>query len=105
VTVDHKTGKSVPFYPIPDEAATQPHWVEGGEPGNVNQRKTSDRHLLIVDRDNRYLYDLYNVFFDGHQWHAGSGAFFDLRQNGRRPTGWTSADGRWLGHPARTGAL
>ena len=26
------------------------------------------------------------------QWHAGSGAFFDLNTNGRRPDGWTSAD-------------
>ena len=53
-----------------DEAITQPHWIEGGEPGNVDRR--CDRHLLIVDRDNRHLYELYNVFFDGTQWHAGS---------------------------------
>src|SRR5438477_168069 len=23
------------FYPIPSQAATQPYWVEGGDPGNV----------------------------------------------------------------------
>ncbi len=28
--VDHTTGQSFPFYPIPDEAITQPHWIEGG---------------------------------------------------------------------------
>ena len=94
--VNHSTGASFPFYPIPDEAITQAHWVEGGEPGNVDLRSTSDRHLLIVDRDNRYLYELYNVFYDGAQWRAGSGAFFNLALNGRRPEGWTSADAAGL---------
>jgi len=52
--------------------------------------------MLIVDRDRRHLYELYNVFYDGSQWHAGSGAFFDLDANGRRPDGWTSADAAGL---------
>ena len=94
--VDHTTNQSVPFYPIPDEAIAQAHWIESGEPGNVDLRSTSDRHMLIVDRDNRYLFELYNLFFDGTQWHAGSGAFFDLNQSARRPDGWTSADAAGL---------
>ena len=94
--VDHTTGVSVPFYPIPDEAITQAHWIESGEPGNVDLRSSSDRHMLIVDRDNRYLYELYNVFYNGTQWMAGSGAFFDLNANGRRPDGWRSADAAGL---------
>ena len=94
--VNHTTDQSFPFYPIPDEAITQAHWVEGGDPGNVDLRSSSDRHLLIVDRDHRYLYELFNVFYDGSQWHAGSGAFFDLNANGRRPDGWTSADAAGL---------
>jgi hypothetical protein len=94
--VNHSTGASIPFYPIPDEAISQAHWVEGGEPGSVDLRSSGDRHLLIVDRDNRLLYELYNVFYDGSQWHAGSGAMFDLRANNRRPDGWTSADAAGL---------
>jgi hypothetical protein len=94
--VNHATNQSVPFYPIPDEAIAQVHWIEGGQPGNVDLRGSSDRHLLIVDRDRRYLYELYNVFFDGSQWRAGSGAFFDLNSNARRPAGWTSADAAGL---------
>lgn len=94
--VDHTTGVSLPFYPIPDEAATQPHWIEGGPAGTVDLRSSSDRHLLIVDAVNRNLYELYNVYFDGSTWHAGSGAFFDLDTNGRRPEGWTSADAAGL---------
>ncbi len=94
--VNHTTDQSFPFYPIPDEAITQAHWVEGGEPGNVDRRSSSDRHLLIVDRDRRHLYELFNVYHDGAQWHAGSGAFFDLNSNARRPEGWTSADAAGL---------
>jgi len=94
--VDHATGQSIPFYPIPVEAISQPHWIEGGDPGTVDLRSSSDRHLLIVDRDRRYLYELYNVFYDGSRWYAGSGAFFDLNSNARRPDGWTSADAAGL---------
>jgi hypothetical protein len=94
--VNHQTGQSIPFYPIPDEAITQPHWIEGGEPGNVDRRSLADRHLLIVDRDNRHLYELYNVYYNGSQWMAGSGAFFNLDANDRRPEGWTSADAAGL---------
>ena len=94
--VDHMTNRSIPFYPIPDEAVAQAHWIEGGDPGNVDLRASSDRHLLIVDRVHRYLYELYNVFYDGSQWYAGSGAFFDLSSNARRPDGWTSADAAGL---------
>jgi hypothetical protein len=94
--VDHTTNTSFPFYPIPDEAITQAHWVEGGDPGNVDLRSVGDRHLIIVDRDRRHLYELFNVFYDGSQWHAGSGAFFDLNSNARRPDDWTSADAAGL---------
>ena len=94
--VNHSTGQSFPFYPIPDEAITQAHWIEGGEPGSVDRRSSSDRHLLIVDRDRRHLYELFNVYHDGARWHAGSGAFFDLTSNARRPEGWTSADAAGL---------
>jgi hypothetical protein len=94
--VNHSTGASFPFYPIPDEAITQAHWIESGEPGNVDLRSSSDRHMLIVDKDRRGLYELYNVFYDGNQWRAGSGAYFDLQMNGRRPDGWTSADAAGL---------
>jgi hypothetical protein len=82
-------------YPIPDEAITQPHWIEHGEPGNALVPGV-DRHLLIVDRDNNHLYELYNAFWDGAKWTAASGAFFDMKTNNRRPEGWTSADAAGL---------
>ena len=101
--VNHATGQSYPFYPIPDEAMTQPYWIEGGEPGNSDPG--GDRHMLIVDRDRRHLYELYDLRWNGAQWTAGSGAFFDLNANARRPEGWTSADAAGLADSARSGAL
>jgi hypothetical protein len=92
--VDHVTGVSLPFYPIPEEAKTQPYWIEGGPPGNAGVG--GDRHMLIVDRDNRHLYELFALAWNGTQWTAGSGAFFDLNSNARRPDGWTSADAAGL---------
>jgi hypothetical protein len=92
--VDHTTGLSFPFYPIPEEAKTQPYWIEGGPPGDSGA--TGDRHMLIVDRDNKHLYELFALAWNGTQWTAGSGAFFDLNTNGRRPDGWTSADAAGL---------
>jgi len=91
-------GQGVPFYPIPAQAANQPHWVEGGAPGNIDQRNAGDRHLLIIDCANRRLYELYNVYFNAAQarWYAGSGASFDLNTNQRRPDTWTSADAAGL---------
>jgi hypothetical protein len=92
--VDHTTGRSLPFYPIPDEAIAQPYWIEGGPAGNANPG--GDRHMLIVDRDNRVLYELYDLQWNGSQWTGGSGAAFDLKTNDRRPDGWTSADAAGL---------
>ncbi len=96
--VDLATGVSVPFYPIPSLAITQPRWIEGGAPGNIDLRSTQDRHMLIVDSDHNYLYELYNVYYDATQakWYAGSGAFFDMNTNHRRPDIWTSADAAGL---------
>jgi hypothetical protein len=96
--VEHQTDSSYPFYPIPPEAISQPFWIEGGDPGNIDLRSSQDRHLLIVDKDRNHLYELYNVFYNSTQgqWYAGSGAFFDMNTNNRRPDTWTSADAAGL---------
>lgn len=83
-------------YPIPEAAKTQPKWIEGGWPGNADPG--GDRHLLLVDRDRRLLYELYHTHWNGlaERWEAGSGAAWRLDENGRRPEGWTSADAAGL---------
>jgi len=51
-----------------------------------------------VDRDRNHLYELFNVYYDSTQgkWFGGSGAFFDMNTNNRRPDTWTSADAAGL---------
>ena len=82
-------------YPIPDDAKTQPNFIEGGVPGGGS---SGDRHLLIVDRDRWLLYELFATRWNGanQRWEAGSGAVFDLSSNARRPEGFTSADAAGL---------
>lgn len=73
-------------YPIPPNAP-----IEGGASSD------GDRHVIIVDRDNWKLYELYYAFPQSNgSWHAGSGAIFDLSSNALRPAGWTSADAAGL---------
>jgi hypothetical protein len=84
-----------PGYPIPTGARTEPKWIEGGQPGGG---PSGDRHMLLVDRDRRILYELYATRWDtvAARWRADSGAIFLLDGNGRRPEGWTSADAAGL---------
>src|SRR5687767_2498651 len=56
----------------------------------------SDRHMLIVDRDNCLLYELYAARKTSTGWRAGSGAIWNLKSNALRPAGWTSADAAGL---------
>ncbi len=72
-------------YPIPPNAP-----IEGGPKSN------GDRHLLVLDRDNWLLYELFSSYPEGKGWRAGSGAIFDLKTNRERPSGWTSADAAGL---------
>jgi len=79
-------------YPIPVEARTGVKWIESGYAGNNDQG--GDRHMLIVDRDNRILYELYRTVWSSSSqvWEADSGAIYKLDSLERRPEGWTSAD-------------
>lgn len=84
-----------PGYPIPDEARTEPNYIEGGVAGGGS---SGDRHLIIVDRDHWMLYETWATHWNVSlsRWEAGSGATFDLAHNDRRQDGWTSADAAGL---------
>ena len=85
----------LPGYPIPDEARTQPHYIEGNVPGGGS---SGDRHMLMIDRERWILYELFATRWNATagRWDAGSGAIFDLNSNARRPETWTSADAAGL---------
>ncbi len=70
-------------YPIPLNAP-----IEGNGQG--------DSHVIVVDKDNKILYELYNASLNNGQWQASSGAIFNLASDALRPAGWTSADAAGL---------
>src|SRR5258708_4928164 len=73
-------------YPIPPDAP-----IEGGA------QSKGDRHVLVLDRDNCVLYEVFSSYpqSDG-SWKAGSGAIFKLNSNSLRPDTWTSSDAAGL---------
>jgi hypothetical protein len=70
-------------YPVPPGAAIE---------GNGN----GDSHVIVVDIENKKLYELYNASKSGDHWEASSGALFDLNSNNLRTADWTSADAAGL---------
>jgi hypothetical protein len=73
--------------PVPANAPIEgyPH------PGN------GDRHVLVLDRDNCWLYELYSSYPQkSGSWRAASGAVWDLLNDEQRPYTWTSADAAGL---------
>ncbi|WP_239617965.1 stalk domain-containing protein [Cohnella mopanensis] len=72
-------------YPIPMNAP-----IEGGSDSS------GDRHVIVVDKDNLMLYELYNARPSGEGWTASSGAKWNLKSNAQRPRNWTSADAAGL---------
>src|SRR5580765_190721 len=72
--------------PIPPNAL-----IEGyPKPGN------GDRHVLVLEKDGCWLYELYNASLSKGTWSADSTAIWDMTINAQRPYGWTSADAAGL---------
>jgi hypothetical protein len=57
---------------------------------------SGDRHVLVLDNSNCFLYELYSSYVSGNSWNAGSAAVWDLLSNEQRPYTWTSADAAGL---------
>jgi len=72
--------------PIPPNAL-----IEGyPKPGN------GDRHVLLLEKDGCWLYELYNASVKSGIWSADSAAIWDMTINEQRPYTWTSADAAGL---------
>jgi len=80
-----------------DESDAGPYPVPPNPPIEGGVDSTGDRHILIVDRDNHKLYELYSAYSNADgTWNAGSGAIYDLNSHALRPDGWTSCDAAGL---------
>lgn len=91
-------GKNVVF-DYWDESDPGPYPITSNTPIEGGPNSTGDRHMIMIDRDNWLLYELYAVYppaQSGQPYEAGSGAIWDLTSNDMRPAGWTSADAAGL---------
>ncbi len=85
----------ISFY-YPDESDPGPYPIPLLPPIEGGPFSSGDRHILVVDTDHRFLYEVYDAHRRRGAWQAGSGAVFDLAANDLRPDGWTSADAAGL---------
>lgn len=92
VVVDASQGLVPVTFGYDDESDPGPYPV----PPNAPVEPGSDRHVLVVDRDDWVLYEMFDARRSGSGWTAGSGAVWDMKTNHYRPAGWTSADAAGL---------
>src|SRR5579871_5386684 len=91
------TQPKVPIeYEYPGESDPGPFPIPPSAPIEGGPKSDGDRHVLVIDKDNWVLFELWRAFPKGGGWKAGSGAIFDLKSNKERPAGWTSADAAGL---------
>lgn len=81
----------------PDESDPGPMPVPADAPVEGGASSSGDRHVLLLDNGNCFLYELYNASpnSDG-SWNADSTAVWDLLSDEQRPYTWTSADAAGL---------
>ena len=100
-----KLGYGIPYQYVGGDQKKVPvefRWPAESDPGpypipdNPLIERGDDHHILMIDKDNWVLYELYAARQEGGKWKADSGAIFDLKSNKTRPAGWTSADAAGL---------
>ncbi len=92
VTFDYDGESDHVPYPFGDDTV-----IEGG------RNRPGDKHADVVNTSTCELYETWNTRVHDNNWHAGSGATWDLRSNALRRDGWTSADAAGL--PVLAGLL
>ena len=72
-------------YPLGDDTV-----IEGG------RDSAGDKHAVVVDSSTCELFETWHTRVEDGNWHAGSGATWDLDSNRLRRDGWTSSDAAGL---------
>jgi hypothetical protein len=78
----------ITLYPIP---LTAP--IEGFPP---TCSTTGDNHLIVIDKNQCWIYETWQTQLCNGAWSAANGAIWDLTNTEHRPYGWTSADAAGL---------
>ncbi len=77
--------------PIPLSPVVQNSLTANNPFPNYTYAASTDGHVIVVDKDNCVLYELFDVLWDGHAVHAGVGTVFDLLAgDNQRPIMFTS---------------
>ncbi|MBN4059558.1 hypothetical protein JYT35_00390 [Acidimicrobium ferrooxidans] len=99
VTVDESTPLSDVTFLYADESDPGPYPIPDNAPIEGGPDADGDRHILLVNKDDCVLHELFDArppATPGGAWSAGSGARFDMSTWALRPDGWTSADAAGL---------
>jgi hypothetical protein len=84
------------FTEFGDESDPGPMPIPTNAPIEGDPNPSGDQHVLVLDNNNCWLYELYNASPNGATWNAGSAAVWDLTADEQRPYTWTSADAAGL---------
>jgi hypothetical protein len=87
---------TINFTAYGDESDPGPMPIPLNAPIEGDPNPSGDRHVLILDNANCWLYELYDAQPSGSAWNAGSAAVWDLTADEQRPYTWTSADAAGL---------
>lgn len=86
-------------YPIPSNMPIETWPSETGSMTLSQWQQTddgSDRHSIVVQPGNGFLWETWRALRVGSNWQAANGAKFNLNTNGLRPLYWTSGDAAGL---------
>lgn len=78
------------YYPEESDAGPYPM------PENPLREFGSDHHILVVDTETCFLYEVFDADLENGKLTGGGGAIWDLNSNALRPDEWTSADAAGL---------
>jgi hypothetical protein len=88
---------TINFTAYGDESDPGPMPIPANAPIEGYPNPSGDEHVLVLDNNQCWLYELYQgAPAGGGAWNAGSAAVWDLLANEQRPYTWTSADAAGL---------
>lgn len=79
----------------PAESDPGPMRIPSNTPlqGDPNPPQGSDRHFMVLDRSNCWLYEAYHAFKQGdNSWNVGQSTAWDMTTNEQRPWTWTAGN-------------
>jgi hypothetical protein len=88
---------TINFTAYGDESDPGPMPIPPNAPIEGDPNPSGDMHVLVIDQNQCWIYELYNGSpAGGGAWNAGSAAVWDMLSNEQRPYTWTSADAAGL---------